>query len=98
MMSGRVVPGILIVAAGTLLSEVCTEFVLATLTGMIFVACVGYGIDVRAGQTVYRLGQLRRVRSPVVLDLVAELVELLDALGIGAKGALGAGRAELEKS
>ena len=35
---------------------------------------------------------------PVILDLLAELVELLDALRVGAKGALGAGRSKLQES
>ena len=97
-MPGRVVPGILIVASGTWLSKVGTKLILATLTGMIFVACPGDGIEMRAGYAVDRCGYSGAVRLPVGMDLVAEPVELLDALSVGANGALSAWRAELEKS
>ena len=87
MMTGWIAPGILI-AAGTWLSEVGAEIVLATLAGAIFVARPSYGIEFWTGYAIERRRQLRCVRFPVILDLVAELVELLDALRVGAKGAL----------
>lgn len=93
-----VVPGVLIVATWTLLGEVGAELILAALAGMIFVACVSYGIDVRAGYAVDRCRYSGSVGLPVVMNLIAELVELLDALAVGAKGALGSRGPELEKS
>ena len=49
MMPGGVVPGILAIAAWTLLSEVGAEFILTALTGLILIADPSYGIEFRTG-------------------------------------------------
>ena len=80
------------------LGEVGAEFELAVLDGSVLVVGVGNGIEMLAGEGIDGRWQLLGVRSPVVLDVVAELVELLDALGVGAERSLRARGAELQES
>ncbi len=103
MDSGRVNPGAgrrggcfpRVAAAG----EHRAQFVLAALPGAVLIRRVGDGIGCRgAGELSDAGGKLFAVVMPILRDLEAEPVELAYALGIGAKGALGAGWSQLEKT
>jgi hypothetical protein len=62
------------------------ELVLASLLGAVLIMRVGDGIYVCAtGKLIDAWRELRSVRSPIVLYLCAELVELADALAVRAQ-------------
>ena len=72
--------------------EGCAEFIPASLPGVVLIGRVGDGIrEPTGGKLIHARRKLRGMPAPIVSDLHAELVKLLDALAVRAKLTLGAG-------